>query len=777
MAIIYVCSFDHYGPATGTTDQVVGQWPIGDDVFLGDGWADIPRAPVAQTRAFGTYDIAAPTWGARAGDYTLRTNANTYKLAGLGTGDRSRSPLECLRLVIPGASQTTRLIHFAFSISSLPANDRRQGYICHFMDQDGLIRGSLYVTPSGRLGVLNGGAITADSGGTFTALPTSLLTSSAPVISPETWYFMSIQIVTNAVDATADIDVYLGDVVPANLVLSGTNLAFTDTDAGATTKNNIDMLGFLPASWSSGSELTDDPATRALRDIVICDTSGSYNNTLLGQCFVSAQEMRTEDTGGGWVANARENIGDGILDSVTNRTGLRYVDHASLEIGASDFTAETFVRFHDLPDSVSTMNIIAKWRTNDSNRSYRLVYYGSDNTIRWEISTDGTTTTTIKRLPWTPILDRWYHLAVVRSSNQTMLFIDGVQLGVPVADANTYYNSLAALGVAARFDATSTLDAGSTFNGWLDELRFTIGVARYTSDFTPTTTRFGRNVTDDPSYGSVVLLLGFDGLSLSDESSYAKTTNLGSPALTAIQPDDGEHKYNVLNNRPAIDDTYIEAAQTYAEGIFTFEDIPTATETMTVGSETYTWVNALSTVGPNEVLIGADIDECINNIVAAINDSGGEGTIYGNGTTPNADAQADTFESPQFIVRATAIGAAGNSVATTDTMTDGYFGDTTLLGGQDIPADSDFAIERLPSDVTGVLGIQMTTRHYKTDAGSAQVRIDLKGPAGAVAAGAAASPDLNPAWARQIFEEDPDTSAGLTPSTMIGGRIRFKRTV
>ena len=125
MAIIYTCSFDHYGPATGTTDQIVGQWPIGDDVLLGDGWADIPRAPVAQTRAFGTYDIAAPAWGARAGDYALSTNANTYKLAGLGTGVRTRSPLECLRLTIPGSSQTTRLIHFAFSISSLPAVDRR----------------------------------------------------------------------------------------------------------------------------------------------------------------------------------------------------------------------------------------------------------------------------------------------------------------------------------------------------------------------------------------------------------------------------------------------------------------------------------------------------------------------------------------------------------------------------------------------------------------------------------------------------------------------------
>lgn len=231
----------------------------------------------------------------------------------------------------------------------------------------------------------------------------------------------------------------------------------------------------------------------------------------------------------------------------------------------------------------------------------------------------------------------------------------------------------------------------------------------------------------------------------------------------------------MLNNRPYIDDTYIEAAQTYAEGTFTFDAVPANTETMTVGAKVYTWKTVLAAA--NDILIGATVADCIDNAIAAINDSGGEGTIYGVGTTSNADALAIPFESPQFSLRAVAIGTAGNAVATTETMANGFFNDATLTGGQNIPADSDFAIERLPADVTGVLGVQMTMRHYKTDAGAAQVRIDLKGPAGAVAAGTAQSPDLNPAWARQIFEEDPDTLANLTPSTMIGGRIRFKRTV
>lgn len=769
MAIIYVCSFDHYGLAAGTRDSSTETMNIGNNGLLGDGWAALPKSDAGSFLDLaGLYHIQTPAWGARSGDYAL-VNAAAGPTA---FAIVSRTGTESLRLAIPGASQTTRLIHFAFSIDQLPSYERASGYICHFMDTDAKIRASLHVTPSGRLQLVDGSTLSCNAAGPI-ALPTALLTSSAPVIQPQTWYFMSIRIVTNAVNANADFDLYIGDIVPANLVLSGTGLAFTDTDSGPTTKNNIDVLGMLPMSWIGTG--TAGSTTAAMRDIVIADTTGVRNNTLLGQCFVSAQEMREEDMGGGWVANPRQNIGDGILDSETNNTGLRYGDAAALEIGASNFTFETWLRFRTLPNSSSEANILAKWRTNDSNRSYRLVYYGSDGTLRWEISTDGISTVTVKRIPWTPVLDKWYHVAVVRSASQTLLFIGGQQFGVPVADANVYFNSLASLGVAARYDGTSTLVANASFDGWMDETRFTVGVARYTSNFTPSTVRFGRNVTDDPSFASVVLLLGYDGLSLADESSFARATNTTAPALTAIQPDDAARKYNVLNNRPYIDDTYIEAAQTYAEGTFTFDAVPSNAETMTIGAKVYTWKTVLAAA--NDILIGADIAACITNAIACINDSGGEGTIYGVGTTANADALAIPFESPQFSLRATAIGTAGNAVVTTETMVNGFFNAATLTGGQNIPADSDFAIERLPSDVTGVLGVQMTMRHYKTDAGAAQIRIDLKGPAGAIAAGTAQSPDLNPAWARQIFESDPDTAANLTPSTMIGGRIRFKRTV
>jgi len=765
MSLLYACSFDHYGPAAPTA-PVNDIWHIGTDLLLGDGWSFLPTNSAFIASIYGSYSIGAPAWGARAGDYALIVDSADFFVG----GSRTRLGTESLRLPFPGASQTTRLIHFAFSVSQLPAFPSMTGFICDFLSSAGTIRGTLMVDASGRLVITDGSPLTTNHGA-LVAVPVTLLSTAAPVIQAQTWYSIGIEITTSAVLPDTDIKVYLGDIVPANKVLEGFALAFSDTPS-----QNIDILGFLPASFTGRSPNTGDSTQRAIRDVALFDTLGARNNALPGQIFVSAQEIRQEDAGGGWIANPRQHIGDGVLDAVTHSTGLRCADAAELEIGAGDFTLEAWVRFDVLPAADTSMELIAKWRAADNKRSYRLSYYGSDNTLRWGISTTGVDEIVVKAMPWVPITDRWYHVAVSRAAGQTMMFINGTQLGVPLADANTYYNGTGALGIGARFDSTTTLITTSVFKGWMDEVRLTIGVSRYGGNFTPDSDPFPREGVGDPSWASVVLLLGFDNLSLADESPYGRTMTVGSASspVAAIQPDDLAQKHNVLNERPSIDDTYIEAPQEYAEGIFTFDALPINGETMTIGSKTYRWVDALALA--NDIKIGVDIPECIDNAIAAVNAGAGEGTKYGNGTVANSDALALVFQSPQFSLRALAVGAVGNSVATTDTMLDGFFMAATLTGGADIPADSLFAMERLPIDVTGVLAIQVTNRHYKTDAGAALMRVDLAGPGGAEIAGAAQQPDLSPAWAHQIFETDPDTGGGITPSTIIGGRLRFKRT-
>ncbi len=781
--LLYCSSIDHYGSG------VAGYYDNGNSDMgwnftyantgtriIGDGWTAQPTLQTASiVEPIGSFGIGLPSWGARRGEFALyRAGANVTRHNYSGNNAYTATGQESMRLAIPGASQHERIIHFAFSVDQLPTIANNHGYLCSFQDYNGDIRGYIGINPSGRIIIYDGTDFrTGGSSNTVESTPAALAVSSSPIVSAETWYSISLKITTNAVDTNADVEVYVGDIVPANLVIDATAIAFTDTGL-----EEIDILGWLPISFAGHDDTDDDEdnTTTYIRDIVVCDNTGSYNNDHLGQVFVAAQEVRAEDAGGGWVAHPREKIGTGICDHKDASTGMRVDDNALLEIGAGDFTMEGAFRFDEVP-STEEMILIGKWDETNNTRSYKLTYVATDDTLRWEISTDGTAVTTVISYPWVPDLQQWYQIAVSREVvsgvGTTRLFVDGVQLGVDITDSNTYYDGAARLGIASRWDGT-TLDADQVFIGWLDEVRFTKGVARYTTDYTPATDTFGRNGVDDSDWSSVELMLGFDG-SIVDESDNAFTVTAGT-GVQAETPDDGDNSYEVLNQRASWDDTYIEATNTFATTILTLTANPSAAETITLGSKTYTFRTSFSSNAVNEVDIGADTEETLSNLIAAVNAGAGAGTAYGTGTTANADVFASTLPDPQALFTAVTIGTAGNSVASTETMTNGSFPAATLEGGEDIPAASNFSMERLPVDVTGVLGLQVTARGYKSDAGSAQLRFDLVGPAAAVDTGTAQSTDLNPAWMRQVFEEDPDTAATITPSTITGGRVRVTRT-
>ena len=73
---------------------------------------------------------------------------------------------------------------------------------------------------------------------------------------------------------------------------------------------------------------------------------------------------------------------------------------------------------------------------------------------------------------------QWYHIAVTRSSNTLTLWVNGVSDGT-VTDSNNYSASgRLALGIS---------HSNEYFNGYMDDVRITKGVARYTTTFTPPT--------------------------------------------------------------------------------------------------------------------------------------------------------------------------------------------------------------------------------------------------------------------------------------------------
>lgn len=119
-----------------------------------------------------------------------------------------------------------------------------------------------------------------------------------------------------------------------------------------------------------------------------------------------------------------------------------------------------------------------------------------------------------------------------------------------------------------------------------------------------------------------------------------------------------------------------------------------APETVTIASTTYSFVDVLSETNGaaaivNQVLFGADSAAALDNLKSAINATAGAGTTYSTGTVAHTTANATTNGDTTQVIAADTVGAGGNSIATTDTITNGGFGAATLTGGTAGPGVTD----------------------------------------------------------------------------------------
>jgi len=171
---------------------------------------------------------------------------------------------------------------------------------------------------------------------------------------------------------------------------------------------------------------------------------------------------------------------DGTGDYLTSAA------NSAFDLGSGDYTIELWVR---LISASNYGGIVGKGQIGVVNSTaYSLEFDNTSNAISLWIGNNTppsfgsyvvTGTTNIRTSAV------WTHLAVSRSGNNTRLFVNGTQEGSTYTTAYT----IAAgnpLWIGGGFYAPTT----NNINGYIDDLRITKGVARYTANFTPPTAPF-----------------------------------------------------------------------------------------------------------------------------------------------------------------------------------------------------------------------------------------------------------------------------------------------
>ena len=110
----------------------------------------------------------------------------------------------------------------------------------------------------------------------------------------------------------------------------------------------------------------------------------------------------------------------------------------------------------------------------------------------WNISSTGMsaqfggTSATSADGAFTFAINTWYHVAVVRNGTTVSMYVDGSSITVTNPTQSAAFLETGTVLYVGRFGGTTTYE----FNGYIDDLRITKGIARYTQNFTPPTAAF-----------------------------------------------------------------------------------------------------------------------------------------------------------------------------------------------------------------------------------------------------------------------------------------------
>ena len=265
-------------------------------------------------------------------------------------------------------------------------------------------------------------------------------------------------------------------------VLEDTNSSYTGSSVGTTAQSCVIGSVFSEISGEDFQGYISD--LRMIKGTALYTSSftpptappTAVTNTKL---LLNFQDAGIYDLSG---INNLDTVGNAQIDTSVKKYGtgsiefdgsgdyLKTSGNEALKLGSGDWTLEFWVYFNAVNDG--QVRFLFDWRTSTDTSNSFLAQESSNAWTYWNGAgsgiTSGLTSSTFNT-------STWHHVAISRDGSTTRFFVDGTNVGSPSDSSN--YNS-GTLVIGSRYNGQAYLD------GYIDDLRITKGVARYTSNFT-----------------------------------------------------------------------------------------------------------------------------------------------------------------------------------------------------------------------------------------------------------------------------------------------------
>lgn len=275
---------------------------------------------------------------------------------------------------------------------------------------------------------------------------------------------------------------YVNGVLGGSTSVSTTAISFSGQPFGIGANFETGSVGYPFTGYMANLRLVKGTAvyTAAFTPpttppTAVSGTSILCNFTNAG-IFDAAMKNDMETVGNAQVSSAQAKFGTTSAYFDGSGDYLSMPSSPSLILGSSNFTAEAW--FYAPSTVSSTQQIMGSW--DGSSTLSWTVGLGATNKVLFVISTTGA---------YNPAFDiistatfstgTWNHLAFVRNGSAFNLYLNGVSVA-SLTNSSALYSYPQGTKIGGNTNS-------QWFNGYLDDVRITNGVARYTANFTPPT--------------------------------------------------------------------------------------------------------------------------------------------------------------------------------------------------------------------------------------------------------------------------------------------------